>query len=92
MCGTCTCVLRVCNLRYHHPSLALVDELYIELHFEFGARQKPILQGRQGIDKFMGGVSSGWEFGWNHQDHSMSQQFDLLRELRRCGVAVHAWP
>ena len=92
--STCmTCLVfprRACNYRYHHPSLALVDELYIELHFENAARQKPLLQGRKGWDGFAGGVSSSWN--WNHQDHSMSQQFDVLREMRRCGIAVHAWP
>ncbi len=47
--------------------MALVDELYIEMHFHFPA------------------------LGWHHDLHSMHQAFDILRQLRDCGVAVHAW-
>ena len=49
-------------------ALALVDELFIELHF-----YAPSLN-------------------WVHLTHSMKQAFDVLRELRACGLPVHAWP
>ena len=49
-------------------ALALVDELFIELHFF-----APSLN-------------------WVHLTHSMKQAFDVLRELRACGLPVHAWP
>ena len=26
------------------------------------------------------------------RSHSMQQAYDVLRQLRQCGVAVHAWP
>ena len=29
---------------------------------------------------------------WLHTAHSMQQAFDVLRQLRSCGLAVHAWP
>ena len=29
---------------------------------------------------------------WVHLTHSMKQAFDVLRELRACGLPVHAWP
>ena len=48
--------------------LALVDELFIELHFKYDS-----------ID---------WDFG----RHSMQQAFDIQRQLRQCGLAIHAWP
>ena len=35
---------------------------------------------------------TGNTLGWSHADHSMWQAWDVLRQLRRCGVAVHAWP
>lgn len=50
-------------------TLALVDELYIELHFRYP------------------------RLGWvKMTKHSMQQALDMMRELRRCGLAVHAWP
>ena len=49
-------------------ALALVDELFIELHF-----YSPSLN-------------------WVHLTHSMKQAFDVLRQLRACGLPVHAWP
>ena len=49
-------------------ALALVDELFIELHF-----YSPSLN-------------------WVHLTHSMKQSFDVLRQLRACGLPVHAWP
>lgn len=49
-------------------ALAVVDELYVELHFLFP------------------------DLGWNHTDHTMQQAIDLLKQLRKCGLAVHAWP
>ena len=49
-------------------TLALVDELLIELHF-----YAPSLR-------------------WVHLTHSMKQAFDVLRQLRACGLPVHAWP
>jgi hypothetical protein len=55
------------------PQVALVDEIFIELHFLFD-------------------VSMGNTLGWKHKMHSMWQAFDIMRELRRCGVAIHAWP
>lgn len=30
--------------------------------------------------------------GWHHHAHSMWEAFDAMRQLRACGVAVHAWP
>ena len=29
---------------------------------------------------------------WVHLTHSMKQAFDVLRQLRACGLPVHAWP
>ena len=29
---------------------------------------------------------------WVHLAHSMKQAFDVLRQLRACGLPVHAWP
>ena len=29
---------------------------------------------------------------WVHLTHSMKQAFDVLRELRACGLPAHAWP
>lgn len=71
----------VLSALYHSPALRLIDELFIELHFEFNART---------ASEHVPGL--GFHLGWNHSDHSMRQQFELLRELRRCGLAVHAWP
>ena len=59
----------------HSPQMALVDEVYIELHFLFDRR-----------------YTGGSTMGWRHKGHSMWQAFDLMRELRRCGLAIHAWP
>ena len=33
-------------------------------------------------------VTSGYEA----IEHSMKQAFDVLRQLRACGLPVHAWP
>ena len=49
-------------------ALALVDELFIELHFYAASLR------------------------WVHLTHSMKQAFDVLRQLRACGLPVHAWP
>ena len=49
-------------------ALALVDELFIELHFYASSLR------------------------WVHLTHSMKQAFDVLRQLRACGLPVHAWP
>ena len=49
-------------------ALALVDELFIELHFYASSLR------------------------WVHPTHSMKQAFDVLRQLRACGLPVHAWP
>ena len=35
---------------------------------------------------------TGFAPDWKYQGHTMWQAFDVLRELRACGVAVHAWP
>ena len=29
---------------------------------------------------------------WVHLTHSMKQAFDVLRQLRACGLPIHAWP
>ena len=50
------------------PALALVDELFVELHFYAASLR------------------------WVHLTHSMKQAFDVLRQLRACGLPVHAWP
>ena len=50
-----------------------------------------------------GGAGLGWCIGLNvlslirmflslHLTHSMKQAFDVLRQLRACGLPVHAWP
>jgi hypothetical protein len=52
----------------YSPALALIDELYIELHYK-----------------------STMPF-WRHATHSVRQAFDILRQLRACGMAIHAWP
>lgn len=64
---------RVPCVQVHSDQLALVDEIFIELHFT--------------ADRRIGAVNF-----WHHGDHSQLQAFDLLRQLRRCGIAVHAWP
>ena len=69
------------------PALSLVDELFIELHFRIPAElttdcDSPDAQaGTRCLD-----------MNWDVREHSMWQAFDVMRELRRCGVAVHAWP
>ena len=67
------------DLVHNAAALSRIDELYIELHFQWNIQQPRILEHRKHL-------------GWYHSDHSMAQQFEALRELRRCGVAVHAWP
>ena len=32
------------------------------------------------------------DLGWKHRAHSMEQAYDILRQLRQCGLAIHAWP
>jgi hypothetical protein len=32
------------------------------------------------------------DLGLKHQSHTMQQQFDVLRQLRECGLPIHAWP
>lgn len=75
---------------YHAVELELIDELYIELHFMFGASQRALFENTSIFGSCTPGMRECWD--WNHTDHSMAQQFDLLREIRRCGIAVHAWP
>lgn len=29
---------------------------------------------------------------WNHQTHSAQQRYDIVRQLRACGMAIHDWP
>ena len=58
----------VADLLRSPKALALVDELFVELHF-----YAPSLR-------------------WVHLTHSMKQAFDVLRQLRACGLPVHAWP
>ena len=67
------------------PAMPLVDELFIELHFTFAS--KPGRTKRKAHSSIF-----NFTLGWNHPDHSSWQAFDLLREMRSCGVAVHAWP
>ena len=66
--------------------MAVVDEIFVELHFSWVRRTK---YNRKYPDSSLG---LNRTMSWGHQRHSMQQAFDLLRELRRCGVAVHAWP
>ena len=56
------------SLVLRRPELALVDELFVELHFYASSLR------------------------WVHLTHSMKQAFDVLRQLRACGLPVHAWP
>lgn len=56
----------------HAKEMALVDELFIELHFAYHACQNGM--------------------GWFHHSHSMQQAYDVMRQLRQCGLAIHAWP
>lgn len=32
------------------------------------------------------------KIAWTYPQHSMKQAYEVLQELRRCGLAVHAWP
>uniref|UniRef100_A0A7S3U8I6 Uncharacterized protein n=1 Tax=Picocystis salinarum TaxID=88271 RepID=A0A7S3U8I6_9CHLO len=47
--------------------LELVDELYIEMHYQ-------------------------WRPMWAHDLHSGQQRYDIIHQLRSCGLAVHDWP
>jgi hypothetical protein len=31
-------------------------------------------------------------FGWRHNTHSSRQRYDVMRQLRACGMAIHEWP
>ena len=66
-----------------HPALALVDELFIEMHFSWlpGTCSNP-----RAVFADLRSPS------WTGKPHSMEQAYFLLADLRRCGVAVHAWP
>ena len=78
---------------YHHPALHLVDELYIELHFQWATAQKKGIRGPRNSNNLTSAPAlTAWNYDWFHEDHTMSQAFDVLREMRRCGIAVHAWP
>ena len=52
----------------YSEALALVDELYLELHYNY-----------QSIK-------------WRHTTHSARQRYDVIRQLRACGMAIHDWP
>ena len=52
----------------YSEEIALVDELYTELHFKY---QK---------------------LHWRHNSHSARQRYDVVRQLRACGMAIHDWP
>ena len=30
--------------------------------------------------------------GWHHDTHSSRQHYDVVRQLRACGLAIHDWP
>ena len=64
-------------------TLALVDELFIEMHFSWlpGTCSNP-----RAVCADLRSPS------WTGKPHSMEQAYFLLADLRRCGVAVHAWP
>lgn len=32
------------------------------------------------------------EIRWRHQTHSARQRYDVVRQLRACGMAIHDWP
>lgn len=81
----------------HSPAMRLVDEIYIELHFAWNAHSKKdvalgVMPTTVDPNKSSSGTTRSFTMGWHHYSHSMRQAFDLMRELRRCGVAVHAWP
>jgi hypothetical protein len=29
---------------------------------------------------------------WKHETHSSRQRYDIVRQLRACGMAIHDWP
>ena len=31
-------------------------------------------------------------FRWKHETHSSRQRYDIVRQLRACGMAIHDWP
>ena len=62
----------------------LVDELFVELHF--------LWTPKAGLAQPQPSLGLSRSMAWSHHGHSMRQAFDVLRELRRCGIAVHAWP
>ena len=64
----------------HSEEIALVDELFIELHFWFD------LRGLHG--KYRRHPNPNWKFG----AHSMLQAYEVQLQLRECGLALHAWP
>ena len=66
------------------PQLALVDELFIEMHFNWAP--KTCSRAKGGVCRDLNSTS------WRGKPHTMQQAFDVLTQLRRCGVAVHAWP
>lgn len=32
------------------------------------------------------------KINWLHEQHNMRQAFDIFRQLRSCGMAIHSWP
>ena len=68
---------------YGHPALALVDELFIEMHFSW---PPATCTNPRAV------CADLRSFSWTGKPHSMQQAYFVLAELRRCGVAVHAWP
>ena len=32
------------------------------------------------------------KIGWRHNSHSARQRYDVVRQLRACGMAIHDWP
>lgn len=32
------------------------------------------------------------DIGWPYTHHSSRQAYDVMRQLRECGIVVHAWP
>lgn len=69
---------------YSHPSLGLVDELFIEMHFSWLPKTCSGAKGAVCRDQH--------SKSWRGKPHSMQQAFEVLTEMRRCGIAVHAWP
>ena len=59
----------------HSEEIAKVDEMFIQMRFPFDHH-----------------VERDATIGWrSNNTHSMWQAYDLLRELRRCGLPIHAW-